>query len=662
MMVGVAESVSKVLVALALVAGTSAALAQDEVREQDRQAEEEADDGREWRTSSSLIDPEAETEAFEHYDYVNPDAPKGGTLNSIAVGSFDSFNPFIVRGTAAAGLNRFGGLLYDTLMQQSTDEPGTSHALIAEAFTYPDDYSSATYRIDEDARWHDGEPITAEDVVWSFETLKEHSAIYGRYYANVTEAEAVSEREVEFRFDQKGNRELPHIMGDLAVLPKHWWEGSDDSGEERDVSASTLEPPLGSGPYRIASFEPGSEVIWERVEDYWAADLPVNVGRYNFERRRYTYFQDDNAAWQAFTKGGFEDVRRENRARRWHDGYDFPAFEDGDVVKETYPTTSGEPMQGFVFNTRRDKFEDRRVREALTLAFDFERMNRQLFYDSYTRTDSYFEGGELESSGLPEGRELEILESLQDDVPEEVFEEEFELPAHDSGEASREHLRRASELLAEAGWSQPPAPGIGQQMLSWVGLADLPDQNFLVDEDGRRFTIEFLGSDPTAERVTAPFIQNLRRLGIDASLRIVDNTQYINRLRAFEFDMTTVVLAQSQSPGNEQREFWSSEAAEIEGSRNYAGIADPAIDELVDRVIFSEDREDLVAATQALDRVLLWNYYVVPQWHLAEVWVAYWDKFGMPDEQPAYAGIDVESWWIEPEEEEELDEDYGEDD
>lgn len=612
-----------------------------------------------WRTSSSLIDPDIETKPFEHYDYVNPDAPKGGALDAIATGTFDSFNPFIVRGTAAAGLTLFGGLLYDTLMQQSTSEPGTSHALIAEAFSYPDDYSSATYRLDPDAKWHDGKPITAEDVVWSFETLKKVSPLYDRYYANVKDAVALSDHEVEFHFDQKGNRELPHIMGDLAVLPKHYWEGTDASGKKRDISEPTLEPPLGSGPYRIKSFKPGSEIVWERVKDYWAADLPVNVGRFNFDTRKYVYFQDDNAAWQAFTKGGFEDIRRENRSQRWATGYDFPAFKSGDVVKKAYETKAPEPMQGFVMNTRRGQFKDRRVREALTLAFNFEEMNRTLFYGYYTRTDSYFEGTDLASSGLPKGKELEILNEVKDEVPPEVFAKEFKLPVYDKPEDTRTYLQQAHKLLEEAGWHIPPSPGIWQQMLSWVGLATLPDANFLVNDEGKRLSFVILGSDPTDSRVSEPFIQNLRRLGIDASLRIVDTNQYINRYRNFDFDMLTSVFAQSNSPGNEQRDFWSSQAAGTPGSRNLAGIKNPAIDKLIDRVIYAKDRDELVAATHALDRVLLWNFYMVPQWHLAETWVAHWDKFGIPDKQPSFSGVDTDSWWVDEDKAAALRQKYG---
>ncbi len=586
----------------------------------------------EWRSTSSLIGESRYGDDFQHYDYVKPDAPKGGTLNSVSSGTFDSFNPFIVRGTAAAGLNFFGGFLWDTLMQQSTDEPGTSHPLIAEAFTHPDDYSSATYRLNSKARWHDGEPISAEDVVWSFDVLKETSPNFNRYFSSVTEAKAISQREILFTFDQTGNRELPHIIGDLPVLPKHWWTGTDANGKTRDITRPTLEKPLGSGPYRIASFRPGSEIVWERVEDYWAADLPVNVGRYNFDRRKYIYIQDENAEWQAFTKGGLEDIRPENSSRRWSVEYDFPAFEEGDVVKREFPTESGEPMQAFVLNLRRPQFQDRKVRQALTVAFDFESMNRNLFYGQNTRTDSYFEGGELASSGLPQGKELEILEQYRDQLPPEMFTEEFKLPVYDSPQTERQHLRRAVKLFAEAGWV-------------------IKNGRMVNEETGKQFAFTILGRGPTDETISGAFIATLRKLGIDASLRIVDTSQYINRVRGFEFDVITGQFAQSASPGNEQREFWGSQAADVQGSRNLAGIKNPVVDALVERVIYAEDRDDLIAATRAIDRVLLWNFYVVPQWHRSELWLAYWNKFGLPEKQPAYVGVDIDSWWIDPERE-----------
>lgn len=585
----------------------------------------------EWRTVSSLVGSSKYADGFERYDHVDPEAPKGGTLNLVAIGTFDSFNPFIVRGTPAAGLAAFGGgLLHDTLMSQSVEEAGTSYPLIAEAFSYPDDYSSATYRLNPGARFHDGEPITAEDVVWSFESLKANHPMYNQYFHNVVEAVAHGEHEVEFRFDQKNNRELPHIIGDLPVLPRHWWEGTDASGKKRDISSPTLEPPVGSGPYRIKSFRPGAEIVWERVDDYWAHDLAVNIGRYNFGERRYSYFLDENAAWQAFTKGGIDDYRVENRSQKWATEYNFPAFQSGDVIKKAFPQASGEPMQAFVLNTRRDKFKDRRVREALAWAFDFESMNRTLFYGLYKRTDSYFEGGELASSGLPQGRELEILEAYRGRIPDEVFEKPFELPVYTGNNRDdRAHLARAFKLLQDAGYVRK-----GSQ---------------LVDQDGKVLSIEFLGNDPSDARVTSPFIEQLRKFGIDARLRVIDQSQYINRVRNFEFDVVTSVFAQSQSPGNEQRDFWSSRAADTPGSRNLMGIRNPVVDELVERVVFAADREELVAATRALDRVLLWEFYVVPQWHNPEIWLAWWNKFGMPPTQPAYVGVDIESWWIDAE-------------
>lgn len=613
---------SWVLVA-ALAAGTGAALAQD--------AEAQ------WRTTSSLIQTEPPAEEFTRYSYVNPDAPRGGTLNSAAFGTFDSFNPFIVRGTSAAGLGQFGGLLWDTLMQQSPDEAGTSHALIAEAFTYPDDYSSAIYRLNPNARWHDGEPVTAEDVVWSFEKLKEISPAYSRYYANVTEAVAISEREVEFTFDQTGNRELPHIMGDLAVLPKHWWEGENARGQKRNIANPTLEAPLGSGPYRIASFAPGSRIVWERVEDYWGAEEPVNVGRNNFDRMVYTYFQDDNAQFLAFTRGGFEDIRQETSTRRWAVEYNFPAFERGDVVKREFISGGIQHMQAFAFNMRQPRFQDRRVRHALTLAYNFEEQNRLQFFEMNERFSSYFERSELASSGLPEGAELEMLEAHRDALPPELFTEEFELPVFDTPGAQRDNLREAVRLFDEAGWAIQGGRMVNKQT-------------------GEQFRIEFLGASPTSEIITGGYIANLRRLGIDATLRIVDTSQYIQRYQAFEFDAVTARFPQSESPGNEQRDYWSTQAADAEGSRNVPGIKDPVVDALIDKIIYAADREELVAATRALDRVLLWNYYTVPQYFQPTMRYAYWNKFGIPEKQPEYSGIDPQSWWILQDREAEIEE------
>ncbi|MBN9074492.1 MAG: ABC transporter substrate-binding protein [Rhizobiales bacterium] len=599
-----------------------------------------------WQTTSSLMAESKYGQDFQRYDYVNPDAPKGGTRNSIASGTFDSFNPYIVRGSPAAGLSYFGGgLLYDTLMEQATDEPSVYHPLIAEALKYPDDYSSVTYRLNPNARWHDGQPITVDDVIWSFNALKANSPQYNRYYENVTEAVALNDREVEFRFDQKGNRELPRIIGDLAVLPKHWWEGTDAKGKKRDITQPTLEPPLGSAAYRIASFKPGQEIVWERVPDYWAAKLPVKIGRENFDKRRYVYIQDDNAAWQAFTKGGFEDIHPEYSSRRWATYYTFPAFKAGDVVKKAFEATSRASMQGFAMNMRRPLFQDRRVRQALTWAFDFETMNRTAFFGFNTRVSSYFVGGDLASSGLPQGRELEILNEYRDKLPPELFTQEFRLPVYEQPkpregdppqpapasppEPERNILREAVKLFGEAGWK-------------------IQNGRMVNEKTGEPFRFEILGNNDTDEIIANPYIGMLKKIGVEASLRIVDPSQYVNRVNNFDFDMLTTVLAQSESPGNEQRDFWSSRAADAPGSRNLSGIKDPVVDALVDKVIFATDRDELVAATHALDRVLLWNFYVVPQYTRPVVWLAYWNKFGIPDRQPDYIGPDIDSWWIDP--------------
>lgn len=591
----------------------------------------------EWRTTSSLIGESKYGNNFQRYDYVNPDAPKGGTVNSVVIGTFDSFNPYIVQGSAAAGFAAFGGgMLYDTLMEQATDEGSTSHPLVADAYKYPDDYSSATYRLDPRAKWHDGQPITTDDVIWSFQVLKANSPMYSRYFEDVTDAVAVSDREVEFHFSQKGNRELPKILGDLVVLPKHWWEGTDANGKKRDITRPTLEPPLGSAAYKIASFKPGSEIVWQRVPDYWGAKLPVKIGRENFDTQRLSYFLDDNASWQAFTKGGFQDYRVESRAQRWAVEYTFPAIKAGDVIKTEYPTTSPQAMQAYVMNTRRPLFQDVRVREALTYAYDFESMNRTIFFGAYTRTDSYFEGGDLASSGLPQGKELEILQQHRDKLPPELFTQEFKLPVYNTPQSGRENLRKAYDLFKQAGWINQ-----GGKLVN--------------EKTGEPFKIEFLGNDPVDERVASPLIDNLRRLGIDATLRIVDDSQYTNRTRAFDFDMLALSsIQQSNSPGNEQRDFFSSTAADRSGSRNLSGIKNPVVDALIDRVIFATDRDDLVAATHALDRVLLWNYYMIPQWHLGKIRIAYWNKFGVPAKQPSYLGVDIDSWWIDPDKEKAL--------
>ncbi|WP_075995413.1 extracellular solute-binding protein [Salaquimonas pukyongi] len=580
-----------------------------------------------WKHGDTLFGDLKYPAGFPHYDHVNPKAAKGGRFNQASTGGFDSFNPFVVRGRAAPGLSYTGGILWDSLFEQSVDQPSASYGLVAEAFRFPPDYSSATYRLNPKARWHDGEPITPEDVIWSLEKLKAVQPLYANYYRNVISAEKTGDREVTFRFDIKGNRELPHIMGDLPVLPKHWWTANGPDGKPRDISQPLDEIPLGSGPYRVKEMKVGESITWERVKDYWAADLGVRKGRFNFDEIRYVNFSDQTAAWEAFKKGGIEDLWAENRSQRWAEEYIFPAFKKGDVLRKAFPTEGPEAHQALYFNTRRDQFADKRVREALTLLYDFETMNRTLFFDLYTRTDSYFEGGELQSEGLPEGRELQILEEYRGRIEARIFVEPFTLPVIKSPSDTRKMQRAALKLFRQAGYNISGGT--------------------LVDGNGNPFTIEFLGRSPVDERIVLPYIEKLRPLGITASLRIVDAAQYKNRVDNYDFDMVTNVTLQSLSPGNEQREYWTSGIVDKPGGRNLAGISDPVIDELVERIIVAENREELVALTKALDRLLKFGFYSIPQWHNPDQWYAWWRKLQIPENQPLYSGLDIWSVWID---------------
>ncbi|MGO4573136.1 extracellular solute-binding protein [Microvirga sp. 2TAF3] len=578
-----------------------------------------------WRHGSALLGEPKYPAGFKHFDYVNPNAPKGGLVRFGAQGTFDSFNIVVagVKGAPEQGL----GLIYETLVTPSLDEPSASYGLLAEAFSYPEDYSSVTFRLRPEARWNDGKPVTVEDVIYSFGVLKANSPTYAFYYNDVEKAEKVGEREVKFTFDQKGNRELPQIMGQLIVLPKHWWEGTAPDGRKRDVTQTSLEPPLGSGPYRIKSFDAGRSTTYERVKDYWGANLNVNVGKNNFDQVRYEYYRDATVLLEAF-KGDRIDFRTENSARNWATGYDFPARQEGKVILEEFPMRASGVMQAFVLNLRRDKFKDPRVRRAFNLAFPFEEINRTIFSGQYERISSYFYGLELASSGLPQGQELAILESVRDKVPPEVFTTPYKNPVGDTPEAVRNNLREADRLLREAGW-------------------ELKDRR-RVNAKGEIFTVELLGDTPNDERVFLPYKAALDRLGIVTTVRIVDDVQHVNRTRSFDFDIISDIWGQSLSPGNEQREFWGSRAANREGSRNLAGISDPGVDALIDRVIFAKDREELVAATKALDRVLLAHDYMVPQWTYRKQRTARWDRFSHPETLPRYGASGFPTiWWYD---------------
>lgn len=573
-----------------------------------------------FRSATSLMGIPKYPPDFKHFDYVNPNAPKGGLLRLSESGTFDSFNLVIARGVAAAGL----GLIYDTLTTQSRDEVASAYGLIAEGLRYPADFSSVTYRLRPGARWHDGEPITPQDVVWSFEVITKNNPAQAFYYRHVKSVEQTGPRDVTFTFDQGGNRELPQIVGEISILPKHWWTGKDANGRVRDISQGTLEPPLGSGAYKIKSFVPGRTISYERVKDYWGQNLPVNVGTNNFDEIRYEYYRDDTVELEAF-KADQYDFRVESSAKNWATAYDFPARVDGKVVLEMFENRASGVMQAFVPNLRRAKFQDQRVRRALNYALDFEGMNHTLFFDQYKRISSYFSGTELASSGVPSGQELEILDTVRGKVPQEVFTTAFSNPVNGGEEERRANLRQAANLLKQAGYQIK-----GKQ---------------LVDAAGQPFTIEILISSPAFERVALFYKPALERLGLTVTVRMVDSSQYINRVRARDFDMIIAAWGQSLSPGNEQRDFWGSEAAAREGSRNYAGIHDAAVDTLIDKVIYATDRQDLVAATHALDRVLLWNDYVIPAWTLNATRTARWDRFSHPEPLPAYSFAFPEIWW-----------------
>jgi microcin C transport system substrate-binding protein len=561
---------------------------------------------------------------FDHFDYVNPDAPKGGLARIADIGGFDSVNPVLYRGEAAGGL----GLVFENLMQDSLEESSTSYGLIAEWASYPPDYSSVTFKLRDEARWQDGTKITPEDVIYSLDVNKQANPRMGLYYKNVNRAEQTGDNEVTFYFDVKNNRELPMIMGQLTILPKHWWTGKDAAGNQRDPMKTTLEPPLGSGPYRIKEVKPGRSISYERVKDYWAKDLPVNRGQWNFDEIRFDYYRDDTVAFESF-KAGNLDYRQETSAKNWATAYDFAAVRNGYVKRQEVPVERSQPMQSFVLNLRRPQFQDRRVRQAFNLAYDFEWANKNLFYGQYARVGSYFEGGELAApKELPQGRELDILNEVKDGVPPEVFTDVYRNPVNDSPDDMRGNLGKAVQLLKEAGW-------------------EVKNGTLTNVKTGQPMRVEFLLVSPLFERIVQPYMRNLERLGIKGTIRMVDSAQYTRRLNSFDYDIMVGNFAQSDSPGNEQRDYWGSEAADREGSMNLIGIKSPAIDTLIDRVIFAKDREELVAATRALDRVLLWNDFVVPQWYSPNVRIAYWNRYGQPAKLPTLTPGFLQVWWFD---------------
>lgn len=659
---------------------------------------------------------------FQHFEYTNPNAPKGGMLREAGFGSFDSLNPFISKGVPADDI----GLIYDTLAVQSMDEPFTAYGLVAESIEKAPDNAWVRFKLRKAARFHDGVPITAEDVKFTFDTLmSKGSPMYRGYYADVERVEVESPHSVRFVFKHAGNRELPLILGQLPVLPAHWWneldasqagqspllgdeqiqatiEAADDNrsillslpqdarlndrqplsldllrrnlelarhaeaaaqaplaaieriSEEaphslrlslrqaadesllealrqlpllppkRDFSRNNLEIPLGSGPYRVGEVRAGRSIRYQRVKDWWAKDLPVSRGFYNFDTIHIDYYRDNTVALEALKAGQF-DYWLEMSAKNWATAYSTPAVANGQLIKEEILNRNPTGMQGFIFNTRRALFQDRRVREALGLLFDFEWTNKRLFNGAYTRTSSYFDNSELASSGLPSEAEMAILEPLRGKIPAEVFSEEFRVPQTDGSGIIREQQRRAYQLLQQAGWRI--------------------DGDRMLDAQGKPVSFEFLLAQAEFERVLLPFKRNLADLGIDMVIRRVDVSQYINRLRSRDFDMIVGGFGQSNSPGNEQREYWHSSSADNPGSRNFIGLKDPAIDQLVEGLINADSRKALIDHTRALDRVLLWGYYVIPNWHIKTWRVAYWNHFEHPKVTPLY-DIGLHTWWM----------------
>ena len=553
---------------------------------------------------------------FKHFAYVNPDAPKGGTFRQAGFGGFDSLNPFISKGVPVDGI----GEVYDTLAKQGLDEPFTQYGLIASKIEKAPDNSWVRFYLRPEARFHDGHPVRAEDVVFSFHTLiKNGGPLYRGYYADVEEVIAEDPLRVLFKFKHSNNRELPLILGQIAVLPKHWWA-------TRDFTKGNLEIPLGSGPYRITQVKAGRSVRYERVKDYWGKDLPVNRGFYNFDVMTIDYYRDNTVAVEALKAGQF-DYWLESVAKTWANAYNIPAVSEGRLIKEQIPNGNPTGMQGFVYNLRRPVFQDVRVREALSLLLDFEWTNKQLFNGAYVRTRSYFDNSEMAATGRPDAAQLAILEPLRGQIPEQAFGDAFQNSVTDGSGMIRAQQRKAYQLLQEAGWR----------------IVD----DKMVDASGKPVSLEFLLVQTDFERILLPFKRNLSDLGIDLVIRRVDVSQYINRLRSRDFDMIVGGFPQSNSPGNEQREFWKSEAADNPGSRNFMGLKDPAVDQVVEQLINADSRQSLVAHTRALDRILQWGYYVIPNWHIKTWRVVYWNHIGHPKVPPTY-DIGTDTWWIKP--------------
>lgn len=560
---------------------------------------------------------------FTHFNYVNPDAPKGGDLKFPALGTFDSLNPYTIKGTAADGIDALTGV---TLMTQSYDEPFTMYGYVAETATRAADNAAITFNLRTNAVWDDGKSITADDVVWTFNTLiKDGAPFYRAYYADIKSVKADSPTQVTFTFKTTKNRELPLIVAQMPILPKHYWEGKDFSS-----TSTAPPPPVAAGPYHVTALSPGRSIQYERNPTWWGNDLPINKGRYNFDTITYTYYRDQNVMLEAFFAGEF-DVQQESVAKLWQSAYDAPAVKDGRIIKREIANSRPAGMQGFLYNTRRPIFADIDVRKALSYVFDFDWENKQFASGTYTRTRSYFQNSDLAASGLPSPEELKLLEPFKENLPAEVFTTEYNPPTTDGTGNNRVNLKTASDILDAAGYK--------------VGA----DGIRVNSKTGVRLEFEFMESNPAFERWILPFTQNLKKIGVKCNFRVIDSAQYENRMRNFDFDITTNVIAQSNSPGNEQRDFWMTDKADIKGSRNYIGVKNPAVDALVRGLIAANTREELVTHTRALDRVLQWNYYAIPNWHFGKWRLAWWSKLDHPATLSGQTPAIVDTWWVKAE-------------
>lgn len=579
-----------------------------------------------FRHGATLFESLKYPEGFKQFDYVNAQAPKGGKLRLGVLGSFDSLNASTLKG------DPIDPGVAETLLARALDEPSSEYGLLAEGLWFPEDYARVVYRLRREARFQDGEPVKPEDVIFSFESLKANLPQAQGYYKDVTSVEQSGERDVTFAFGVKGNRELPQIIGQLKIQPKHWWMAKDADGKQRDISASSLEAPLGSGAYKMGKIVSGQSFMLVRDPDYWGAALPVNVGQNNFDEVEYQIYKDQTIMFEAF-KGDQFDIQRESTAKNWATGYDFAAVKNGSVIKQNVPQEGVEGMQAYVMNLRRAKFQDVRVRRALNLAFDFEFARENLFYGQYTRSRSYFNNSELEAKGLPLPEELAILDPLKDKLPPEVFTTEYANPINATSQERRKNLRAAQALLAEAGWKSEVQG----------------NSRILKNAKGEEFTLDFLLYSPAFERITLPYKEQLQLLGFKVSIRTIDLSQYERRTEDFDYDVIVGSFGQSLSPGNEQREFFTSDFADKKGSKNSSGIKNPAVDGIVEQLIAAKDRKTLIAACRALDRALMWNHYVVPMWFISDERLAYWKRVAHPQPLPGYGLGYPAIWWFNPE-------------